>query len=71
MSTQKKRSDRKPGRTPDKQLASLNQQVDQLYQQGQYEQAVPSALQACELTRQALGENHPDYAVSLNNLAVL
>ena len=30
-----------------------------------------STDQALEITKQALGENHPDYATSLNNLAVL
>jgi len=39
--------------------------------QGRYEEAEPLFLQALELGRSLLGENHPDVASSLNNLAAL
>src|SRR4051812_21835217 len=52
-------------------ITNLNQQVSQLYQQGRYRQALPLATQACDLARGLSGENHPDLAHSLNNLADL
>jgi CHAT domain-containing protein/tetratricopeptide (TPR) repeat protein len=53
------------------QISRLNQQVVQLYQQSQYKQAIRLATRACDLAKRHLGEDHPDYARSLNNLAVL
>lgn len=53
------------------QIAQLNQQVVRLYQQGQYAQAIGLATQALELARSSLGEEHPDTATSLNDLAGL
>ena len=38
---------------------------------GDYAKAEPLFRQALEIRKRALGENHPDYASSLNNLAVL
>src|SRR5262249_17848742 len=52
-------------------LSRLNQQVIQLNQRGQYEQAIAIAAMICDLIRQDLGENHVDFATSLNNLAEL
>ena len=49
----------------------LNQQVVELYQQGRYGEAVPLAQRVLELRESSLGENHPDVATSLNNLALL
>jgi tetratricopeptide (TPR) repeat protein len=49
----------------------LNQQVTQLYQQGQYAAALPLAQKALAIREQLLGANHPDVATSLNNLAGL
>jgi tetratricopeptide (TPR) repeat protein len=39
--------------------------------QGRYEEAEPLYEQALELSQRNLGENHPDVANSLNNLAGL
>jgi tetratricopeptide (TPR) repeat protein len=52
-------------------IALMNQQVFQLYQQGQYQQATHLATQVRSLARQYLGENHPHVAASLDNLATL
>jgi Flp pilus assembly protein TadD len=52
-------------------IVRLNQQAFQLYQQGRYEQAIGLAKRACDLSQGSLGEAHPDFATSLNNLAVL
>ena len=38
---------------------------------GYYATAEPLCRQALEITKNALGENHPDYAISLDNLALL
>ncbi len=38
---------------------------------GDYAKAEPLFRQALEIRKRALGENHPDYAASLNNLAAL
>ena len=53
------------------QFDQLNQQVMQLYEEGQYAQALDSATQSLELARTNFGEDHPDTAASLNNLAML
>ena len=53
------------------QAAQLNEQTVKLYQQGYYEKAIPFAKQTVEIRKTVLGENHPDYAQSLNNLALL
>ncbi len=49
----------------------LNEQVIQLYQQGQYAQAIPLAQKVLTIREKALGPDHPDVAQSLNNLALL
>ena len=60
--------------TPEEQKAEaerLNQQANQLYQAGKYEEAIPLVEQILQIRRQVLGEEHPDVATSLNTLAVL
>ena len=42
-----------------------------LHQQGKFAEALPIAERAVEIRRRVLGEDHPDYATSLNNLGVL
>jgi CHAT domain-containing protein/Tfp pilus assembly protein PilF len=49
----------------------LNQQVIQLYQQGNYPEAISLAERVLELREKALGRDHPEVAKSLNNLAAL
>ena len=52
------------------QVDELNQRVVELIGKGQYDEALPVAERALELARN-LGEEDPDYASSLNNLAGL
>jgi CHAT domain-containing protein/Tfp pilus assembly protein PilF len=49
----------------------LTQQADELYEQGAYQQALPLVEEALAIREQELGENAPDIASSLNNLAAL
>jgi tetratricopeptide (TPR) repeat protein len=50
---------------------TLNNLAELYYYQGRYDQAEPLFLQALELRKRLLGEDHPDIATSLNNLAGL
>jgi tetratricopeptide (TPR) repeat protein/CHAT domain-containing protein len=54
-----------------RQAMASHTKVGQLYQQGQYKEALPLARQVQTTFRELLTENHPDYATSLNNLAEL
>jgi CHAT domain-containing protein len=64
------RADLKPAdRALLRQASSFNEQVFQLWQAGRYKQALPLAQRAVEIRGQVLGEDHPDYAMSLYNLA--
>ena len=49
----------------------LNAQVNQLYAQGRYDDAIPLAKRALEIYRKVLGEEHPSTAISFDNLAGL
>jgi tetratricopeptide (TPR) repeat protein len=49
----------------------LNEEVGALFQRGRYQQAVPLVQESLAIHKQALGERHPDYAATLNSLAVL
>jgi len=53
------------------QAEAMNRSVMVLYDDGQYAEAIPLALQALEIRERALGPEHPNVAVSLNNLALL
>ncbi|MBD2215779.1 tetratricopeptide repeat protein [Calothrix sp. FACHB-1219] len=56
----------------EKDLATSLNNLALLYKsQGKYSQAEPLLIQALELRRRSLGEEHPDFASSLNNLAEL
>ena len=50
---------------------ALNRQAGGLYNAGKYVDAEPLFRRALAIREKALGENHPDVAQSLNNLAVL
>ena len=52
-------------------LVELNQLVSRLYQQGECRIALQIAQYAVLKTKETYGNNHPEYAKSLNNLALL
>src|SRR5271165_1562714 len=49
----------------------LNQQVQTLFKQGKYQEAIPLAEKAVELAKRVYGPEQPNTAKSLNNLAEL
>ena len=51
--------------------ARLNETVIQLHGQGKSRDALPLAGQVTDIRQKVLGEQHPEYANSLNNLALL
>ena len=50
---------------------ALNQQVDQLIQQGKYREAIPVAEKAVEVAKRTWGQEHPETAEALSNLGLL
>src|SRR5207302_7955437 len=52
-------------------LAEIISAAGRFRQAGRYHQALPLARNAVEFARLHLGEDHPHYAISLNNLAAL
>ncbi|HWO23498.1 MAG TPA: CHAT domain-containing tetratricopeptide repeat protein [Kofleriaceae bacterium] len=56
---------------PSDEATSLDKQVETLYSQGQYREALPLAERSLALREKVLGARHPDVAKSLNNLASL
>jgi lipopolysaccharide biosynthesis regulator YciM len=50
---------------------TVNEKLLVLYQQGKFSEAAAVGERMPELWKQALGEDHPDYAASLNNLGRL
>jgi tetratricopeptide (TPR) repeat protein len=57
--------------TEDDDPNSLNQQVNQLIEQGKYQEAIPIAERAVEAARRTGGPKHPETADALNNLGFL
>ena len=55
----------------DAQLDNLEEQIEQLHQEGRYKDAIDIAEQACNLTESHFGPDHPDHATQLNTLAEL
>jgi tetratricopeptide (TPR) repeat protein len=49
---------------------ALTAQVNQLYASGKASDAVPLAKEAVEVARKTFGAEHPNYGLSLNNLAL-
>jgi CHAT domain-containing protein len=49
----------------------LNSQVVELYSAGHYREAIPLAQQVLTIYEKVLGPEHPNMAISLNNLALL
>jgi tetratricopeptide (TPR) repeat protein len=47
----------------------LNNRVLQLYEQGQFAEALPLAQQVLAIRRQILGDQHPEVAIAINNVA--
>ena len=54
-----------------KEANRLNAEVINLYSEGRYSEAMPSAERVLAIFEKALGPNHPNVAQSLNNLALL
>ncbi|MEZ2235335.1 tetratricopeptide repeat protein [Microcoleus sp.] len=52
-------------------VESLVQQVNQLYNQGKYQEAIPLLERVLSIRRKVLGNEHLDVAISLNDLATL
>ena len=52
-------------------LENLYSQVFQLYDQGRYSEAADIAKEALKVAEDTFGEDHPNVAISLNNLAYL
>ena len=50
---------------------ALNQQVNQLIEQGKYQEAIPIAEKAVEVAKRVRGPEHPETADALNNLGFL
>ena len=64
-------SSRGPGRAAPRLRHLAEQPGGAVRAMGRHAEAEPLYLQAMEIRRIALGERHPDYATSLNNLAAL
>ena len=50
---------------------ALNQQVNQLFEQGKYQEAIPIAERAVEVSKRVWGPEQPETAKALNNLGFL
>jgi|SRR5271166_25268 len=55
----------------DDNLKALNQRIYRLYAKGNYQEAIPLAEKAVEIARRLRGPDHPETALTLNNLAEL
>lgn len=60
-----------PPQTALEEATQLTQQVEKLYQEGKYRDAMAPALRALALREKALGPSHPAVGESLSNLGVL
>src|SRR5208337_2664697 len=55
----------------DDELGSLNQRIYKLFAEGKYQEAIPLAEKAVEITTRVRGPEDPETATSLNNLGEL
>ena len=55
----------------DEELQQVNMEVVELYQNGEYSEAMELATQALEFGKKFLGSKHPITTTSVNNLAIL
>jgi tetratricopeptide (TPR) repeat protein len=55
----------------DNTAAQLNRQIEELKNQGKYEEAIPLAEQLVALRRQAYGDQHAETVASIDTLAAL
>lgn len=55
----------------DDHATALNQQVNQLIEQGKYQEAAPIAERALAVAKRTRGAEHPETAQALNNLGLL
>ena len=55
----------------DAELDALNNRVTTLYDAGKYAEAIPLALRYAEAMKVRHGEDHPEYAAAVGNLAAL
>ena len=55
----------------EKEIERINKEGMKLYHEGKYGEALPLFEKLVEFRRNNLGEEHPSYATSLNNLAAL
>jgi hypothetical protein len=55
----------------DEELQQVNMEVVELYQNGEYSEAMELATQALEFGKKFLGSKHPITATSVNNMAIL
>jgi Flp pilus assembly protein TadD len=55
----------------DEDLQALNQRIVALFKQGKYQEAIPLAEKAVDMTRRLRGTEDPQTAETLNNLAML
>ncbi|MBV8418343.1 MAG: tetratricopeptide repeat protein, partial [Verrucomicrobia bacterium] len=55
----------------DNEADALNKEVTQLVGQGKYQEAIPVAERAVEVSKRNRGPEHPEVADALNNLAFL
>jgi tetratricopeptide (TPR) repeat protein len=59
------------GYTQDDEWRTLDAEAMSLYREGHYDRAIEVAKKALDVAEKAKNPNHPDVAVSLNNLAML
>ena len=50
---------------------ALNQRIVELFKQGKYQEAIPLAEKAVDIAKRLRGPEDPEFATSLNNLALL